>query len=81
MAVAKHSASAARMPNHIAEPAIGAPVWAWRANVSHRNAPGAIRAIAFTVRPVRPNVFFILGASPFEAMSFLLLKRSFEECK
>ena len=44
------------MPNHMAHPAMGAPysdcIW----NVSHKNAPGAISAIAFTVRPVSPNV-------------------------
>src|SRR5580698_2695932 len=39
-----------------------APVAPWMANVSQRNAPGAIRAIAFIVRPVRPKVAFISGA-------------------
>ena len=33
-----------------------APVFAWIAKVSHRKAPGAISAIAFMVRPVKPNV-------------------------
>jgi hypothetical protein len=43
--------------------------------VSHRNAPGAISAIAFIVKPVRPRVAFISGAdfsgtesSPSEAL-------------
>src|SRR5579862_4096464 len=31
-------------------------------NVSHRNAPGAISAIAFTVSPVNPNVEGGFGA-------------------
>jgi hypothetical protein len=35
--------------------------------VNHRKAPGAISAIAFMVRPVRPNVACILGSS-FAAM-------------
>src|SRR5580692_2270680 len=36
---------------------------AWTTNVIHKNAPGAMRAIAFTVTPVRPNVGTIFGAS------------------
>ena len=56
------------MPTHIAGPV--APVAAWMKNVSQRKAPGAISAIAFIVRPVRPNVGFILGAS-FSAMNKL----------
>jgi hypothetical protein len=51
------------MPNHIAQPAIGAPyndcIW----NVSQRNAPGAINAIAFEVRPVSPSVALLDGLS------------------
>jgi hypothetical protein len=35
------------------------PVVAWIWNVSQRNAPGAINAIAFMVNPVKPNVDFI----------------------
>ena len=68
MAVAKQSSSAATMPNQMAEPAMGAPYCDCWANVSHRNAPGAIRAMAFMVRPVRPNVFFIWGCSGAEAI-------------
>ncbi len=49
------------MPVHIAGPV--APVVAWIAKVSHRKAPGAISAMAFIVRPVKPNVACILGAS------------------
>src|SRR2546421_192271 len=61
MAVAKHRARAATMPNHMSDPAIGAPVWHCGANVSHRKAPGAISAMAFMVSPVKPSVGFILG--------------------
>src|SRR5579864_3019746 len=50
------------MPSHIAGPVT--PVVAWAKNVSHRNAPGAMSAIAFIVSPVKPNVGFIsTGAS------------------
>src|SRR5512142_2223257 len=56
MAVARHRASASRIPNHMAEPAMGAPyrdcIW----KVSQRKAPGAISAMALMVRPVRPSV-------------------------
>ena len=54
------------MPIHM-EGAV-APVAAWIANVSHRKAPGAISAMAFIVRPVRPSVAFISGA--FSGISF-----------
>ena len=51
------------MPNHMAQPAMGAPyrdcIW----KVNHRKAPGAIRAIAFIVRPVRPSVPLVGGCS------------------
>ncbi len=57
------------MPIHI-EGAV-APVAAWITNVSQRNAPGAISAIAFIVRPVRPNVGFIL-TSELSAIGLLL---------
>src|SRR5208283_4476836 len=57
MAVARHNKVANRMPIHI-EGAV-APAAACPAKVSHRNAPGAMSAIAFIVRPVRPKVFFI----------------------
>src|SRR5215472_16920909 len=45
------------MPIHM-EGAV-APAAACPANVSHRKAPGAMSAIAFIVRPVRPRVDFI----------------------
>lgn len=48
------------IPIHI-EGAV-APVPPWIAKVSQRKAPGAISAIAFIVRPVRPKVAFISGA-------------------
>jgi hypothetical protein len=38
-------------------------------NVSHKNAPGAISAIAFIVNPVRPNVGFISACSSAIKMS------------
>src|ERR1700752_4009977 len=44
------------MPNHIPWAAIGAPYAHWMKNVSQRNAPGAISAIAFDVNPVSPRV-------------------------
>src|SRR5439155_6723726 len=40
-------------------------------NVTHKNAPGAISAIAFIVRPPRPNVGLVVGFS-FDDMSFSL---------
>src|ERR1700693_3968100 len=57
MAVARHNKVANTMPIHI-EGAV-APAAACPAKVSHRNAPGAISAIAFIVRPVSPTVGFI----------------------
>src|ERR1700730_12970209 len=48
------------MPIHIEGEV--APVLSWIANVSQRNAPGAISAIAFIVNPVSPRVAFISGA-------------------
>src|SRR5215472_13515184 len=56
IAVARQRTTAARMPNHIPWAASGAPYAAWMKNVSQRNAPGAISAIAFDVSPVRPSV-------------------------
>src|SRR5262245_50374334 len=44
------------MPNHIPWAAIGAPYALWMKNVSHKNAPGAMSAMAFEVNPVRPSV-------------------------
>jgi hypothetical protein len=35
------------------------PVVAWIRKVNHRNAPGAMSAMAFMVNPVKPNVAFI----------------------
>jgi len=53
---------ATKIPSHIAGPVT--PVVAWIKKVSQRNAPGAMRAMAFIVRPVRPRVGFIsTGAS------------------
>src|ERR1017187_5656642 len=68
MAVARHNKVANRMPIHI-EGAV-APAAACPAKVSHRNAPGAISAIAFIVRPVKPTVDFI--STEFSAISVLL---------
>src|SRR5580698_6597831 len=48
------------MPIHMAGAVL--PVAPWIAKVSQRNAPGAMSAIAFIVRPVRPSVAFISGA-------------------
>src|SRR5258708_5426515 len=45
------------------------PAVAWMKKVSQRKAPGAISAIAFAVRPVKPNVACILG-SLFSAIEF-----------
>src|SRR5271165_181417 len=45
------------MPSHIAGAVT--PVVAWMKKVSHRNAPGAISAMAFIVNPVSPRVAFI----------------------
>ena len=60
------------MPIHM-EGAV-APAVAWLAKVSHRKAPGAISAMAFIVRPVRPRVDFI-STGAFSAI-FILLKKS-----
>ena len=60
MAVARQSSVASNMPIHIAEPADGAPYADCSSNVSHKNAPGAISAMALLVSPVRPNVGFIV---------------------
>jgi hypothetical protein len=61
MAVAKHRTSANTMPNHIAQPAIGAPYNDWIWKVSQRKAPGAISAMALMVSPVRPRVGLVVG--------------------
>src|ERR1022692_2888202 len=42
------------------------------ANVSQRNAPGAMSAIAFIVRPVRPSVGFISEEVVLSAIYLLL---------
>ena len=46
----------------------GGPVVAWAAKVSHRKAPGAMSAMAFIVKPVKPKVGFILTSPVFSAM-------------
>jgi hypothetical protein len=48
------------------------PVVAWMRKVSHRNAPGAMSAMAFMVNPVKPNVGFI-SAVVFSAILILLV--------
>src|SRR5665213_2711263 len=50
-----------------------APVVAWRKKVSQRKAPGAMRAIALLVKPVRPSVACICGAFVSSAMNCLLV--------
>jgi hypothetical protein len=60
------------MPIHI-DGAV-APAAACPAKVSQRKAPGAIRAMAFMVKPVRPRVFFI---SPVVSAIAILLCDSF----
>src|ERR1700682_389504 len=48
------------MPGHMSRAVTAVPpgtvcaAWIW--SVIHKNAPGAIRAMAFTVTPVRPRV-------------------------
>jgi hypothetical protein len=54
------------MPIHI-EGAVE-PSVAWGANVSQRNAPGAMSAMAFIVNPVNPKVGVILTSPVFSAM-------------
>src|SRR5262245_24888926 len=56
MAVARQRRTAAKMPNHIPCAASGAPYAHWMKKVSQRNAPGAMSAMAFEVRPVNPSV-------------------------
>ncbi len=58
------------MPIHI-DGAV-APAAACLANVSHRNAPGAISAMAFMVSPVRPRVGFMVTVSSAMVCSFSL---------
>src|SRR5277367_363334 len=50
------------MPAHIARPD-GYAYPAWTTNVIHRNAPGAMSAIALTVTPVKPRVGTIFFCS------------------
>src|ERR1022692_1565162 len=40
-----------------------APAVPWATKVSQRKAPGAMSAMAFIVRPVRPRVGFIVGSA------------------
>ena len=56
------------MPLHIAGEV--APSVAWVTKVSQRKAPGAMSAIAFIVRPVKPKVFFISTVVVFSAMAW-----------
>src|ERR1700675_3177890 len=81
MAVARHSTSAARIPNHMPDAATGAPYEAWMKNVSQRNAPGAISAMAFTVRPVNPRVARVVAGFSLSAIhispSLLAVKHVF----
>ena len=76
MAVAKHNSRATTMPNHMAQPAIGWPYCHCCAKVSQRNAPGAISAMAFIVRPVSPKVFFIWGCCGSEDIRHLVFVRA-----
>ena len=58
--------SASTMPAHMSlatELPSGAVAAACSWYVIHRNAPGAISAIALTVTPVRPSVAFTCGCS------------------
>src|ERR1700686_203630 len=54
------------MPIHIEGPV--EPSVACGANVSQRNAPGAMSAMAFIVNPVKPKVGVILTSPVFSAM-------------
>jgi hypothetical protein len=74
--VARHSKRATTIPIHIAGDV--APVPPWIANVSQRKAPGAMSAIAFIVRPVKPRVGFISGPV-FSAIVNFLLKMIFRD--
>src|SRR5271163_1711830 len=62
IAVAYASNRAAKIPAHIARPD-GYAYPAWTTNVIHRNAPGAMSAIALTVTPVKPRVGTIFFCS------------------
>ncbi len=62
------------MPIHM-EGAV-APVVAWMKKVSQRKAPGAMRAIALLVKPVKPSVACICGALFSSAMSSLLVVKN-----
>src|SRR5579872_2407179 len=48
----------------MAQPAIGAPYRDCSWNVSHKNAPGAISAMALIVRPVKPSVALLVEDEP-----------------
>ncbi len=60
MAVKNARMSAKTMPGHMSRAVTSVPpgtvcaAWIW--SVIHKNAPGAIRAMALTVTPVRPSV-------------------------
>src|SRR5271155_2418706 len=62
IAVAYASNRAAKIPAHIARPD-GYAYPAWTTNVIHRNAPGAMSAMALTVTPVKPRVGTIFFCS------------------
>jgi hypothetical protein len=68
------SSRAMIIPIHI-EGAV-TPVVDWIRKVSHKNAPGAINAMAFIVSPVKPSVGFISGAV---CSAILLLLNLFAE--
>src|ERR1039457_5271233 len=57
------------MPAHI-DGAV-APAVPWATKVNQRNAPGAMSAIAFIVKPVRPRVGFIVGSALSAIVSLL----------
>ena len=57
------------MPAHMAGAV--APAVPWATKVSQRKAPGAMSAMAFIVRPVRPRVGFIV-TSELSAIGYLL---------
>src|ERR1035441_3088250 len=61
------------MPAHI-DGAV-APAVPWATKVNRRNAPGAMSAIAFIVKPVRPRVGFIVGSALSAIVSLLYVCR------
>src|ERR1035441_8039294 len=59
------------MPAHI-DGAV-APAVPWATKVNQRKAPGAMSAIAFIVKPVRPRVGFIVGSALSAIVSLLFM--------